>query len=241
MLTHYCKVALRNLARQKVLATINVLGLSIGPACFVLFLLYAIHEFNYDRFQQRGNAIYRVYEWGEGMPDKEPSGEAGLSMAMGPALARDFPDVEQFVRFRTRGERLVKVGDQVSRLSVSFADTAFFSVFSFPLLSGDARQALKNPNDVVLTEDMALQLFGRKEAVGQIVQVKIDTAYEPFKVTAVAKNLPSNSVISFGLLISFQYALAHASQQALTDWYETLSCGESRRSQSSQQFEIGIV
>ena len=63
MIKHYFKVAIRNLARRKVLALINVLGLSIGLACFTLFLLYAVHEFSYDRVHKNANNIYRVYDW----------------------------------------------------------------------------------------------------------------------------------------------------------------------------------
>ena len=221
MLTHYCKVALRNLARQKVLASINVFGLSIGLACFILFLLYAVHEFSYDRFHKRGADIYRVYEWGEGMPGREPSGEAGLSMGMGPALAQDFPDVEHSIRVRSRDNSFVKAGDHTFRLSVSYADPSFFSVFYFPLISGRASDVLQAPNSVVLTKKTALQLFGNQDPIGKIVQVKRDTTYTSFLVSGVAEDLPSNSIFSFGMVISYGYVLAHADKQALTDWYET--------------------
>ena len=66
MVKHYFKIALRNLGRQKILSFINVLGLSIGLACFALFLLYAVNEFNFDRFHKNADNIYRVYSWSEG-------------------------------------------------------------------------------------------------------------------------------------------------------------------------------
>ncbi|TDW96561.1 ABC transporter permease [Dinghuibacter silviterrae] len=222
MIKQFCKVALRNLGRQKALALINVLGLSVGLTCFIVFLLYAVNESGYDRFHKRAGDIYRVVEWAEGLPDREPGGYAGLSMAMGPALAQDLPEVERFVRFRTRGRVLVKVGDQVSRLSVSFADTPFFSMFSFPLVSGSPAHVLEGTHSIVLTQDMAARLFGRQDVTGRFLQVKIDTAFETFQVTGIAQNLPSNSIFNFGLLIGYPYALVHADARALTDWYETM-------------------
>ena len=221
MIKQFCRVALRNLGRQKALALINVLGLSVGLTCFIVFLLYAMNESSYDRFHKRSGDIYRVIEWVEGFPDREPGGDAGLSMGMGPALAQDLPDVERYVRFRTRGKILVKVGDHVSRLPVSFADTPFFSMFSFPLLSGNPTQVLEGTHSIVLTRDMATRLFGSADVTGRLLQVQLDSGYETFQVTGVAENLPANSIFSFGLLIGYPYALAHADARSLTDWYQT--------------------
>jgi putative ABC transport system permease protein len=222
MIKQYCRVALRNLGRQKALALINVLGLSVGLTCFIVFLLYAVNESGYDRFHSRAADIYRVDEWAKGSADREPGGIAGLSMGLGPALAHDFPDVEHIVRFRSRGDRLVKVGGQLSRQTVSFADPSFFSVFSFPLLSGSAVHALEGAHSVVLTRDMARQLFGAENVMGKIVQIKIDSAYESFLITGVAENLPSNTLFDFGFLIGYASAEAHSDPRALSDWYETM-------------------
>ncbi|HEX5654556.1 MAG TPA: hypothetical protein VFX58_15875, partial [Chitinophagaceae bacterium] len=63
MIKHYFKIALRNLGRQKILSVINISGLSIGLACFSLFLLYAVNEFNFDRFHANAGSVYRLYRW----------------------------------------------------------------------------------------------------------------------------------------------------------------------------------
>ena len=99
MTIHYIKIALRNLATQKTLAFINVAGLSIGLACFSLFLLYSVNELSFDRFHKNADNIYRVYEWTEGRPGTDAHGDAGLYMPLGPAMKHDFPDVENYVRF----------------------------------------------------------------------------------------------------------------------------------------------
>lgn len=218
----YCKLALRHLARRPTTAFINISGLAIGLACFILFGLYALNELSYDRFHQRAADIYRVYEWGEGLPGRPPSGIAGLSMAMGPALQQDFgDDIESMVRFRKRDNVLVRGPKGVDHLPVSYADASFFSVFTFPLRSGNASRALSDPFSVVLTRDMARRLFGREDVVGERVDIKTDSAFVPFQVSAVAENPPPNTVLPFGILVSYNYVLAHADKESLTDWYET--------------------
>ena len=72
MIKHYFKIALRSLGRQKVLSFINISGLSIGLACFILFLLFAVNEFNFDRFHKNASNIYRVYRWTEAMKGRMP-------------------------------------------------------------------------------------------------------------------------------------------------------------------------
>lgn len=79
-------------------------------------------------------------------------------------------------------------------------DSNFFSVFSFPLLSGDARTALAAPGAVVLSEDEARRQFGTADAVGKVIYLKGDSGFEPHAVTAVAKRVPQNSSISFDVV-----------------------------------------
>src|ERR1017187_9004493 len=97
MLKHYFRIATRNLAKQKVLTFINISGLSIGLACFSLFLLYAVHEFSYDRSHVHAAQIYRVNEWYT-MEGRPPGGESSLPTPLGPAMKQDLPDVEDYVR-----------------------------------------------------------------------------------------------------------------------------------------------
>src|ERR1700733_12408577 len=113
MILHYIKIALRNLSRQKVLAFINVFGLSVGIACFSLFLLYAINEFSYDRFHQNGNEIYRVIDWSAGDKDREPGGDASSYTPVGPAMKQDLPDVVNFARVMEGREHFIKLDNKV--------------------------------------------------------------------------------------------------------------------------------
>ena len=110
MLKHYFKIAIRNLGRQKGLSFINIFGLSIGLACFSLFLLYAVNEFNFDRFHKNANNIYRVYRWTEAMNGEEARGDVYMPSPLGAAMKADLPDVKEYVRLSEAwGESFIKI------------------------------------------------------------------------------------------------------------------------------------
>src|SRR5207249_11899772 len=136
MFKNYFKTALRNLSRQKVLAFINIFGLSTGIACFILLLLYSVNEFSFDRFHKNHKDIFRVYEWTKGR-DGSDQGSTILPMPLGPALKKDFPDVINFVRMKQFGdETFMRIDNEIQRIHISFADPSFFSFFTFPLKYG---------------------------------------------------------------------------------------------------------
>ncbi|MBK9017808.1 MAG: ABC transporter permease [Saprospiraceae bacterium] len=207
MFQNYLKIALRNLLKQKGLTAINVLGLSIGLACFSLFMLYAVNEFSYDRFHDKGDRTFRVLRWWEaGFAGRdEAGGDSYLPMPLGPALKTDFPDVEQFVRLREAwGENFVRANGEVSRAGVQFADPSFFEVFSFKIKYGSPSAALKDRYNVVLTEKMAQRLFGESNPTGKTLEIKLEDKFEPYTVAAVAENPPPNSTIQFDILGNFE-------------------------------------
>jgi len=224
MILHYFKIAIRNLAKQKILAFINVFGLSVGIACFSLFLLYAVNEFSYDRFHKNADHIFRVAQWWTGNKDRGPSGDASVYTPLGPAMKQDFPDVENFVRFQSVwDEKFVRVDNKVSRIKISFADPQILNVFSFKLISGNAGDALKEPHNIVLTREKAMQLFGQADVTGRIVEIKMNEQFESFRVSAVAENIPTNSSIQFDLLGNFDYVLAtNDGKESLNSWHMTL-------------------
>jgi putative ABC transport system permease protein len=221
MLKHYIRIAFRNLAQQKVLSGINIFGLSVGIACFSLFLLYTVHEFSYDRFHTNTDRIYRVVEWWQG-EKREPGGFAGTYTPVAPAMKRDFPDVEYAVRLKG-SDCFVKAENKVFHTSITYADTDFFHVFTFPLIYGSTKTALQQPNQVVITKEKALQYFGTANVVGKTLELKTDTAFEPFTISGVAENIPANSSVKFNLLGSFEHIMNDAMvQRSNADWYMTI-------------------
>lgn len=221
MLKHYFKIAWRSLARQKVLAFINVFGLSLGIACFTLFLLYTVNELTYDKFHSKANNIYRVYEWMKSLNGGNEQAGTNLPMPLGPALKQDFPDVVNAVRIRgDRGASLVRVDKDIQRVKITYADPQFFSVFSFPLKYGNASTALKDLHNLVVTKTTAKELFGTENAVGRTVQVKIDTAFRSFTITAIAEDVPANSSIRFEIVGNFNIIeTTDEGKWAMNNWH----------------------
>src|SRR5947209_18250482 len=127
MFRNYFKIAVRSVLKQKGLAFINLFGLSVGIACFSMFLLYAINEFTFDSFHKKAKNIYRVYQWNEAFGNDEAQGMAYNPLPLGPAIKEEFPDVVESIRFKEAwGASFIKSGDVISREEVSFADPSFF-------------------------------------------------------------------------------------------------------------------
>src|SRR5579863_2026130 len=166
MFRNYFKIAFRNLVNNKFYTTINIFGLACGLATCLLILLYVIDEQNFDRYNENAKRIYRVNneaKFGNNHLDMAVS-----NAAMGPTLIREFQQVEQYTRIQPYGSFLVKKGSQDLReTKVAFADSTLFEVFTIPMISGDAKTALKDPRSLVITERMAQKYFGRSDVRGE--------------------------------------------------------------------------
>jgi putative ABC transport system permease protein len=223
MISSYIKVAWRSMARHKTLTAINVLGLSVGIACFTLFMLNAVNEFSFDRQHANADRLFRVYRWTEASKGGSGESDPYLPMPLGPALKKDLADVEEFVRFQDPWvEDFVRADGPVTQMGVTYADARVFDVFSFPLKYGDPKTALAELGSVVLTERAASRLFGPANPVGRRLEIKLGDAFEPFMVTAVAENPPENSSFRFDSLASFEFLAGTADgRQARDDWFHS--------------------
>jgi len=228
MIRNYLKIALRNLQKQKVLAFINVFGLSTGIACFVLLLLFMANELSFDKFHKNAADIYRPYVWNDAWAGNPGIGYTDYSgptpMPLGEAMKKELPGVENFVRLQLPwGENLVRSDKTVLRAGLTFADPSFFSIFSFPLKYGNAATALSHLNDIVLTESMSKRLFATDDAIGKVVQIQIGTTFQPFLVSAISKDVRSNSTVRFDVLGNFQYAANNQNNFIIgSNWHPTV-------------------
>ena len=203
MLKNYFKIALRNLTKQKTLAFINIFGLSVGIACFSLFMLYAINEFTFDGFHKNAADTYLVLD-GNGKPNPKPiGGYIYTSMPLGLAMKQELPGVENSVRYIQPYETFIKIKDERRRENIAYADPSFFNVFSFKFKYGNAQTAIRDLHSMVLTEETAIRLFGKTNAIGESFQVKIENVFETFIVSAIAENPPTNSSFQFSMLVNF--------------------------------------
>jgi len=227
MFKNYFKIAIRNLVKQKALAFINIFGLSVGIACFSLFMLYTVNEFNFDNFHKNGDNIYRVYQSTEAAGDNPFSMVPYQPMPLGVAMKEDLEGIDNYVCFLDNwGESFIKTDNSVMREKISFADPSFFTMFSFKLKYGNISTALQDLHCIVLTEKTAEKIFGKPNVIGKTIEIKTDDEFEPFTVTAVAENLQSNSTLQFTMLGNFNYhANSKQGAKGVNNWnrisYET--------------------
>ncbi len=204
MLKNYFKIAWRNLLKSKVFSLINILGLTIGITVCMMIFLFIINEFSVDNFHAKGKNIYRVMRGFEDQKGKR--GVAYLSGPYAPALLNDFPEIKKAVRVDPSGG-LISFGDKsFNEKNIYVTDTDFFTLFTFPLLKGNAKDVLKDPGNVVLTETTAKKYFGSIEnAMGKMIQLNKEL---PLKVTGIAKDVPSNSHLDFDLVMQNTYYIS---------------------------------
>ena len=199
MLRNYFKIAFRNLWKNKGYSAINIFGLAAGLATCLLIILYVWDELSYDRFHEKADRIYRVNsDIRFGGTDMKL---AVCSDPMGATLKKDYPQVEQFTRiYASEGSKLIKKGNEfITETKIAYVDSTFFEVFTFPLITGNPKTALNDPNTAVISETGAKKYFGNTDVIGKLLETNDKIA---FKITAVLKDMPSNSHFGFDILLS---------------------------------------
>ncbi|NDU97656.1 ABC transporter permease [Spirosoma terrae] len=202
MLKNYVKIAIRNLWKHKTFAGINILGLALGLAMCWLLVQYVRFEQSYDQFMG-DKPIYRVETmFSKGGKQKEHW--ATTSNGYAPAMKANFPEIENYTRIFWRGsERVVRYENQKFREPhVCLVDSNFFTFFDYPVLLGDRRTFLNEPNTVVLSESAARKYFGSQNPVGKTLEISTLAKTLNCQVTGVFADLPANSTMQFSMLIS---------------------------------------
>ncbi len=204
MFRTYIKIAWRNLVKNKIYSFINIGGLAIGMACFLMITMFIRHELSYDQYHVQADNIYRVVHH-----FKHQNSEVRQiwgSAPIGEALKSNFSEVQETVQFSGRCDILLKHEDKAFQESnCFFVDSSVFDVFSWTLLSGNPKTALEAPYSIVLTESMAKKYFGDKDPMGKTIEGGRTggRANEGvYTVTGVMKDVPSNSHFTFDILMS---------------------------------------
>jgi len=214
MIKNYFKTAWRNILKNKTFSAINIFGLAIGVAAFLLIVNYIRFEYSYDEALLNKERIFR-------MPMKmvEKDGKvqtfAFTYPALAPAMKKDFPEVEEAVRFRSRGG-IVKYKDVklVENGSIFFTDPEIFKIFSFPFKQGNAQTAFKELNDAVITASAAKKYFGSEEPIGKPLLF----GNENYIVKAVLEDLPATSHLQFNILLNYKKYIQLTDGRAETSW-----------------------
>jgi len=198
MFKSFVKIAWRNLKKNKLYTFVNILGLTIGITSCILIGLYVTHELSFDRFNHQADRIARItMEFTDGAT-VDRSALSGTKV--GPQFQRMFPAITAYTR-TILYDNTVSVQDKTfNETRILYADSAFFHIFSFPLVKGNPSTVLSAPNQVVLTESMAKKYFGQADPIGRTIRVNNRRDYT---VTGIAKDAPDNSQIRFNFIASF--------------------------------------
>ncbi|MBX2955100.1 MAG: ABC transporter permease [Cyclobacteriaceae bacterium] len=208
MLLNYLKIALRNLQRNFTYSFINIFGLSIGIACSILIMLWIADEYQFDRFHEKRDNLYKV------MMNQTFSGRIGSQIAMPYPLKDALPEYSSKIKhtvITNWGEGFLLTADENKITKVGLAVSEdFLKIFTFPLMQGDVNTALNEQNSIVLTESVAKALFGNEDPLSKLV--KIDNNQE-LKVTGVMRDFPDQTTFS-----NYHYLIPFSFYESIQPW-----------------------
>ena len=205
MIKNYLKITLRNIRKHKGYSLINISGLVLGLASFILVSLYVQYEFSYDKYHERFDRIYRVINY---QPEKNYMNSDYFAWTQGPlapALMEDYPEVESAVRVNNFNNILIGHAEDTFLIDeIYFTDPEIFDIFSLDFLLGDPATALDNPDSIVLSSTLARKIFGSRNPMGEILTYG---STRNLAVTGIMKDMPSNSHFRMECIVPFSVYL----------------------------------
>ncbi|QHT72020.1 FtsX-like permease family protein [Rhodocytophaga rosea] len=199
MIGSYIKISARNLMRNKLFSSINIVGLAISMSIGLLLIAFVLDLHSYDRFHKNGERIYRITN--VLTFNDEQSKYASTSIKAGKLIREKMTGIEEVTIVRDFSQD-AKVGDKILPIEGYWAEPSLLRIFTFPMLEGNPETVLKDPYSIVLTEAAAKKLFGNESALGKAVQFDTLT----YQVTGVMKDVPFFSHINFEALVSLSTA-----------------------------------
>ena len=201
MLSHYLVTFYRSLTRHRLYAALNVLGLALGIAVFLVLALDVQFETGFERWIPRSGQIYAVRTWFVGL--------GPVNATMGAALDELRGDYPQLVGTRDWSQpATIRQGGQITSEQLEVVDPSFFQVFDLPLIAGDKKTLLHAPDDLILTQSKAKQYFGVASPMGQRLTVSFQGAVRTYRVAGVLKDLPRDTDLSFDIVVPFTPEMA---------------------------------
>ncbi|MDB5137279.1 MAG: FtsX-like permease family protein [Mucilaginibacter sp.] len=218
MLKINLKLALRNIFRNKLYTSINIIGLGVASAFCILVYLYVKNEKSFDSFHSEQDRMFRVEQtdvfssfrrekpqksfFSFLMKNEEQKNMIETPMVFAGDLKTNFPEVENAVRIKTIYNPIVRIGNQSFKEkseSSAYADADFFKVFNFPLIYGSAATVLSGHSEVVISERLAKKYFGSENPVGKVLNITSDKLL--LTISGVAKDFPANSSFKFDIIV----------------------------------------
>lgn len=201
MLGHQLLTLYRSLTRQWLYTALNVMGLAVGIAAFLVLALLVRFETSFDRWLPNSENVYRLnatYTF----PGRPSESMALTSPGVLPSLLADYPQIVAGTRVY-RWREPVASGSLTNNEQVSFVDRDFFNVLDLPLAEGDARTALANPTGLVISQAIATKYFGTTAVLGRTLTLSYKGAPQLYRVSGVLKDLPVNTHLNVDILSPF--------------------------------------
>lgn len=202
MLKNYLTVGLRTLARNRVFALINILGLAIGMAACILLLLFVRYETSYDAWLPGHDRAYQVQTFSNDPENNRTEASQMTSYVVGTTLAKDFPEIEKSA-YLTQGRPVILQDGIATTGDVLIAEPDFLDIVQLPLVRGDSRNALKQPGSLLITQKEAEKRFPGQDAMGQRLSMIRSGRTFDYRVTGILKDVPRNSHLSVTMIVPF--------------------------------------
>jgi putative ABC transport system permease protein len=200
MIKNYFKTAWRNLIKHKTFSIINIAGLSIGISICFIIMMYVQNELSFDRFNKNAGRIVRVAFKADINGGK--IFEANVMPPVARAMKNDYPEVQDATRLQFAGTpEITYKSKSFKDDEMAFVDPNFFSIFTLPLIEGDEKTALQQPNTIIISKTIAKKYFGKEDPLGKTL-VLPGNKNASFKVTGVIDKVPANSHFHFDLFAS---------------------------------------
>ncbi len=213
MIKNLLLIAVRNLKKDKWYSLVNILGLTIGITFSLFLIFYVKDELSFDKHHKNADRIYRINSY---IHERDKNTNWVITqLPLGPTLKKDYPEVEEAVRFLGKERTLFKNGDKnFYETKIYYADSNVFNVFTHKFIEGKPATALNEPFDIVISKTLAHKYFGKNAAA---VGKTLKTVYDTYNVTGVIEDVPGNSHIRYDMLISMSTALRNY-QASPYDW-----------------------
>ncbi|MBN1252011.1 MAG: ABC transporter permease [Bacteroidales bacterium] len=202
MFKSFIKLTFRKIFREKTYSLINIIGLSVGLASFIIIMLYVYDEYSYDKYHSKSDRIYRITS----VIDAKGVGEESSSQPypLGPKLLEEYPQyIENSVRFFNLQKSMFTVSYKDKTFNEKrffYADSSVFDIFDFEIVKRKKNANFNDEFTIIITESTAEKYFEDTDPIGK--KLKIDNYFE-FEVIGVIKDVKSQSHFKFDFLASF--------------------------------------
>jgi putative ABC transport system permease protein len=214
MFKNYFKIALRNIWRSRGYTAIHLVGLATAFCIGIFLFLTAYLQLTFDSFHADGDRIFQTYFFANDPDRATKSGSMPLPLT--PALKADFPELEGVSRVMTGRKSLVEANGKYFDKLINFTDPDFLTIFSFPMREGDRKTALNELSGIVISENMAQDLFGAVSALGKPLRMGSDGSQKDYIVTGVISDAPHNSSVQYDALVRIENAPNY--QDSKSNW-----------------------